>query len=253
MPVPNGSGAWVECNGTRHQWSGPDERRRGPNRGIGAWTVAMETDSKPTRWKRGGLQATWGVEDLVPGTLHPRQNTEQRAEGLEDAVVNYKWLQSQSNGHSNVNYGDETNCDLAKSNFIIKWQGKRLTAKSGSDRPKTSRFFSRQNRIQSLNKHARLGDHETFLTMNPPKNCNLEMLVFDERRKPEHLAVNLSEQSREPTTNSTHAWCRVRELIEHRVSSFLWTLLQWNTRKNQNLIEAKSDPRESMNQIFIPI
>jgi len=32
-------------------------------------------------------------------------------------------------------------------------------------------------------------------------NWNLEMLVFEERGKPEK---NLSEQSREPTTNSTH-------------------------------------------------
>ena len=30
------------------------------------------------------------------------------------------------------------------------------------------------------------------------------MLVFEERGKPEYLGKNLSEQSREPTTNSTH-------------------------------------------------
>ena len=35
-------------------------------------------------------------------------------------------------------------------------------------------------------------------------------LVFDERGKPEHLEINLSEQSREPT-NSTHVWRRVWE------------------------------------------
>jgi len=30
------------------------------------------------------------------------------------------------------------------------------------------------------------------------------MLVFEERGKPEYLKKNLSEQGREPTTNSTH-------------------------------------------------
>ena len=35
-------------------------------------------------------------------------------------------------------------------------------------------------------------------------NLNLEMLVFEERGKLEYLEKNLSEQSREPTTNSTH-------------------------------------------------
>jgi len=35
-------------------------------------------------------------------------------------------------------------------------------------------------------------------------NWNLEMLVFEERGKPEYLEKNLSVQSREPTTNSTH-------------------------------------------------
>ena len=37
------------------------------------------------------------------------------------------------------------------------------------------------------------------------------MLVFDERGKPEYPGKNLSEQRREPTTNSTHIWRRVRE------------------------------------------
>ena len=35
-------------------------------------------------------------------------------------------------------------------------------------------------------------------------NWNLEMLVFEERGKPETPEKNLSEQSREPATNSTH-------------------------------------------------
>ena len=37
-------------------------------------------------------------------------------------------------------------------------------------------------------------------------NWNLEMLVFEERGKPENLDKNISEQSREPTTNFTHSW-----------------------------------------------
>ena len=42
-------------------------------------------------------------------------------------------------------------------------------------------------------------------------NWNLEMLVFAERGKPEYPEKNLLEQRREPTTNSTHIWRRVRE------------------------------------------
>ena len=38
----------------------------------------------------------------------------------------------------------------------------------------------------------------------PESNWNLEMLVFKERGKLEYPEKNLSEQSREPTTNSTH-------------------------------------------------
>ena len=38
----------------------------------------------------------------------------------------------------------------------------------------------------------------------PASNWNLEMLVFEERGKPEYPEKNLSEQRREPTTNSTH-------------------------------------------------
>ena len=45
----------------------------------------------------------------------------------------------------------------------------------------------------------------------PESNWNLEMLVFKERGKPEYPEKSLSEQSREPTTNSTHIWRRVQE------------------------------------------
>ena len=43
-------------------------------------------------------------------------------------------------------------------------------------------------------------------------NWNLEMLVFEERGKPEYPEKNLSEQEREPTTNSTHIWRGRRDL-----------------------------------------
>ena len=43
-------------------------------------------------------------------------------------------------------------------------------------------------------------------------NWNLEMLVFEERGKPEYPEKNLSEQRRKPTTNSTHIWRRRRDL-----------------------------------------
>ena len=43
-------------------------------------------------------------------------------------------------------------------------------------------------------------------------NQNLEMLVFKERGKPEYPEKKLSEQRREPTTNSTHIWHRHLDL-----------------------------------------
>ena len=39
-------------------------------------------------------------------------------------------------------------------------------------------------------------------------NWNFEMLVFEERGKPEYPEKNLSEQRREPETNSIHIWRR---------------------------------------------
>ena len=41
---------------------------------------------------------------------------------------------------------------------------------------------------------------------------NLELLVFEKREKPEYPEKNLSEQRREPTTNSTHIWYWRRDL-----------------------------------------
>ena len=51
--------------------------------------------------------------------------------------------------------------------------------------------------------------HIHIVVLCPPdswSNWNLEMLVFEERGKPEYPEKNLSEQRREPTTNSTHIW-----------------------------------------------
>jgi len=55
--------------------------------------------------------------------------------------------------------------------------------------------------------------HKVVLCL--PDSCshwNLEVLVFEERGKPEYPEKNLSEQRGEPTTNSTHIWRRRRDL-----------------------------------------
>ena len=55
--------------------------------------------------------------------------------------------------------------------------------------------------------------HKMVLRLpNSWSNCNLEVLVFEERGKPEYLEKNLSEQGREPTKNSTHIWRGHRDL-----------------------------------------
>ena len=48
--------------------------------------------------------------------------------------------------------------------------------------------------------------------MNSFKRVRTEVLVFEERGKPEYPEKNLSEQGREPTANSTHIWRRHRKL-----------------------------------------
>ena len=53
--------------------------------------------------------------------------------------------------------------------------------------------------MQSLEPEA----HDKVLD-NSRSNWNLEMLVFEEREKPEYPEKNLSEQGRELTTSSTH-------------------------------------------------
>ena len=53
-------------------------------------------------------------------------------------------------------------------------------------------------------------------------NWNLEMLVFDERGKPKYPEKNLSEQRREPRTNSTHIWRRRRDLNPGNIGGRAW-------------------------------
>ena len=50
------------------------------------------------------------------------------------------------------------------------------------------------------------------MSVRSRSNWNLKVLVFKERGKPEYPEKNLSEQGREPTTNSTHIWRRRRDL-----------------------------------------
>ena len=54
------------------------------------------------------------------------------------------------------------------------------------------------------------------------------MLVFEERGKPEYPEENLSEQNREPITNSTHVWRRVRKSNPGHIGGRrALTLLPW--------------------------
>ena len=46
------------------------------------------------------------------------------------------------------------------------------------------------------------------MSVRSRSNWNLKVLVFKERGKPEYPEKNLSEQGREPTTNSTQIWRR---------------------------------------------
>ena len=63
-------------------------------------------------------------------------------------------------------------------------------------------------------------------------NWNLEMLVFEERGKPEYPEKNHSEQGREPKTNSTHIWCwrwdlNPAKLVGGECSHHCATLAPW--------------------------
>ena len=50
------------------------------------------------------------------------------------------------------------------------------------------------------------------MSVRSRSNWNLEVLVFKERGKPEYPEKNLSEQRREPTTNSIHIWHQRQDL-----------------------------------------
>ena len=55
----------------------------------------------------------------------------------------------------------------------------------------------------------RFGGRHHIVVLRLPNawsNGNLEMLVFEEKGKPKYPEKNLSEQGREPTTNSAHIW-----------------------------------------------
>ena len=49
------------------------------------------------------------------------------------------------------------------------------------------------------------------MSVHSRSNWNLEVLVFKERGKLEYLEKNLSEERREPETNSTHIWRRCQD------------------------------------------
>ena len=49
------------------------------------------------------------------------------------------------------------------------------------------------------------------VSVHSRSNWNLKVLVFEERRKLEYQEKNLSEQRREPATNSTHIWLQHRD------------------------------------------
>ena len=52
-----------------------------------------------------------------------------------------------------------------------------------------------------------------FRLPDPWSNWNLELLVFEERGKPEYPEKNLSEQGREPTTNIISIFANTRYMF----------------------------------------
>ena len=68
------------------------KRKQGPDGGIGAWTVAMETEGKPPD-KVKERRAPSNVRGRGPDSSYfalPGKINEQRVEGLTGHVVNYK-------------------------------------------------------------------------------------------------------------------------------------------------------------------
>ena len=76
-------------------------------------------------------------------------------------------------------------------------------------------------------------------------NWNLEMLLFEERGKPEYPEKNLSEQRREPTTNSTHIWHWRQDLnVGHNGGKRVLSPLR------HHLLPKELKPSLNMNRIF---
>ena len=76
------------------------------------------------------------------------------------------------------------------------------------------------------------------MSVRSRSNWNSDLLDFKERAKRGYLEKNLSEQGREPTTNSTLIWRRRQDggrgfptsaAIEHYPNSF-----DWKQKKNKN-------------------
>ena len=82
------------------------------------------------------------------------------------------------------------------------------------DNPKYQEMIARYPQLSgvAMNDKCNLFTHEApkslrarfSVSVRSRSNWNLEVLVFGERGKPEYPEKNLSEQGREPTTNSTH-------------------------------------------------
>ena len=69
------------------------------------------------------------------------------------------------------------------------------------------------------------------------------MLVFEERGKPEYPEKNLSEQRREPTTNSTHTWLRRRATLVGGKRSHHYTIPCPPETLNFNAVESSAGER----------
>ena len=58
-------------------------------------------------------------------------------------------------------------------------------------------------------------------------NWNLKTLSFEERGNPDYPERNLSEQGREPTTNSTYIWRR--HIVRRRYSYYCATITSFQS------------------------
>ena len=85
------------------------------------------------------------------------------------------------------------------------------------------------------------------------------MLVFEERGKPEYPKKNLSEERKEPTTNSTHIWRCCRDLNpghiggRRELSPLRHPLLSFTAHETVILQsrQVKRTPQDSINELPI--